>query len=233
MKSLCIIPARGGSKRIPRKNIKPFLGRPILDYVIQEAKTSRCFDQIIVSSDDDEILQVAAQNGVAVTRRTDENASDTAVLADVIFEVIASQSIAYDYVCCLLPTAVLVDHRFIRSAFDTLKERPEVDEVMPVVKFGYPIQRAVVMADNGTVTLREPEHLNSLSNFLPPTYHDAGQFYWMRTASFLEQQKIILDHTIGYELLEEDVQDIDTDQDWLLAEMKYRRRLEAQKAVSR
>jgi pseudaminic acid cytidylyltransferase len=233
MKTLCIIPARGGSKRIPRKNIKPFLGRPIIEYAIQEAQAARFFTDIVVSTDDPEIGLLARDNGVLWHTRSAENSNDFAVLADVIQEYLAFSITEYDYICTLLPTAVLVDHRHIRSAFDVLHSQPAVDEVMPVVRFGYPIERAVNLSDNGFVTLRQPEHLNSLSNHLPPAYHDAGQFYWMRTASFLAQQKIILDKTIGYELVESEVQDIDTDEDWLIAEIKYGRRLEALKAVAR
>jgi len=235
MKTLCIIPARGGSKRIPRKNIKPFFGKPIIWYALEEARASQCFDEIVVSTDDGEI-EDSVKWSVTTHRRSDKNASDTAVLADVIQEVIVGlykeRDTIFEYVCCLLPTAVLVDRTHIRAAFDVLKNRPEVEEVMPVVRFGYPIERAVSMGDEGFVTLRQPEHLNSLSNHLPPAYHDAGQFYWMRTEAFLEQQKIILDKTIGYELLEHEVQDIDTDEDWLLAEIKYSRRLESMKAVA-
>lgn len=231
MSTLCIIPARGGSKRIPRKNIKPFFGRPILEYVITEAQDSRCFTDIIVSTDDPEIASFA-DGKASIHWRSEVNSSDTAVLSDVISEVLTGFD-GYDYICTLLPTAVLVEKNHIRSAYDVLKSRPEVDEVMPVVRFGYPIERAVNMSEDGFVSLRQPEHLNSLSNHLPPAYHDAGQFYWMRTSAFLEQQKIILDKTVGYELLESEVQDIDTDEDWLLAEIKYGRRLQAQKAVSR
>lgn len=232
--NIAIIPARGGSKRIPRKNIKPFFGKPILEYVIQEAKASRCFDEIVISTDDAEIAQVALQNGVRYAKRSEKNASDTAVLADVILETLILSDFKYaDYACTLLPTAVLVEKDHIRSAFQVLKDRPDVEEVMPVVRFGYPIERAVNMSPDGFVSLRQPEHLNSLSNHLPPAYHDAGQFYWMRTEAFLQQQKIILDKTVGYELLEHEVQDIDTDEDWLLAEIKYSRRLEAQKVVTR
>lgn len=233
MSTLCIIPARGGSKRIPRKNIKSFFGKPILEYVIQEAQASKCFDAIVVSTDDPEIAEVAQQNHVHHHWRSEENASDTAVLSDVISEVLAGYAEPYpDYICTLLPTAVLVDSSVIRATYGVIKCRPEVQEVMPVVRFGYPIERAVSMNDSGFVSLRQPEHLNSLSNHLPPAYHDAGQFYWMKTVDFLKQEKIILDRTIGYELLESEVQDIDTDEDWLLAEIKYGRRLQAQKAVS-
>lgn len=233
MNTICIIPARGGSKRIPRKNIKPFYGRPIIEWAIKEAKASQCFDHIIVSTDDDEIARFGIYCGVLAQHRTEKNASDTAVLSDVIEEVLGRIADEIEYICCLLPTAVLVDGRHIRSALDVLIDNPDADEVMPIVKFGYPIERAVNLGQSGRVYLREPQHLNSLSNHLPEHYHDAGQFYWMRTERFLAQRKIILDNTIGYELPASEVQDIDTDEDWLLAEIKFGRRLYALKAVSR
>lgn len=232
MSTLCIIPARGGSKRIPKKNIKPFRDKPIITYPIQEARASGCFDDIVVSSDDNDTAVVALNAGAGFHKRTAVNSSDIAVLADVLSEVLEVYN-DYEYVCCLLPTAVMVESGHIRSAFETLKETTFAEQVMSVAKFGYPIQRALQMGPLGYVNLIQPEHLNSLSNDLKPAYHDAGQFYWMRTEAFLTQRKIILDKTLGYELLESEVQDIDTDEDWLLAEIKYSRRLEAQKAVAR
>lgn len=232
MKTLCIIPARGGSKRIPRKNIKLFYGKPILDYVLFEAKESNCFNEIVVSTDDTDIAAIASSHQVLEHLRSEQNAGDEAVLADVIKEVIlAFYHNEYDYICTLLPTAVLVSKEHIFAAFQTIIERKNIEEVMSVARFGYPIERAVDMSSDGFITLRQPEHLNSLSNNLPPAYHDAGQFYWMRTASFMQQQKIILDKTIGYELLESETQDIDTDEDWLLAEIKYNHCLQKQKAM--
>lgn len=222
MSNLCIIPARGGSKRLPRKNIRPFCGKPIILYAIDAAIASGCFDQVVVSTEDQEIAQVAKERDVRVIFRSHAAASDTATLSDVLIEVCFGYFVKnFEAVCCVLPTAALLDPEDLKKT-RLLLGAEGVEQVLPVVRFSYPIQRALTMDAEKTLKLLQPEHLNSMSNHLAPTYHDAGLFYWMRHIDFLRQQKIILEKTIGYEIPESRVQDIDTEEDWQLAEMKFK-----------
>lgn len=222
MKNLAIIPARGGSKRIPRKNIKEFLGKPIIAYSIEVALTSGLFDEVMVSTDDEEIAEVAKRYGAKVPfLRSPENANDFATLADVIDEVITKYldlEMYFDCICCILPTAPLlcVDH--LKKGLEVLSNN-HVDSARPVVRFSYPIQRAVGLDDSGKMNMFYPEYKNARSQDLEPTFHDAGQFYWMRTKKGLRGL-----NKYGFEIPEISVQDIDTDEDWAIAELKYKSR---------
>ncbi len=222
-KALAIIPARGGSKRIPRKNIRPFLGKPIIQYSIETARQSGCFDIVMVSTDDAEIAEVAMSCGAETPfQRSQANANDYAMLPDVILEVLSEyeqRGQTFDYFCCILATAPFVQAAWLSDAFAKLQQN-DADCVMPLVRFGYPIQRALRM-QNGQISMMWPEHLNSRSNDLEPGYHDSGLFYWMQTERFLAQKKIFAEKTIGIELPESQVQDIDSEEDWRIAEMKY------------
>lgn len=220
MKNLCIIPARGGSKRIPRKNVKPFLGKPMLAYSIETALQSGLFDEIMVSTDDAEIADVAKQYGASVPfMRTAETASDFATTADVLKEVIAKYKelgLEFDNFCCFYATAPLVQSNDIISAFERL-QNSDFTCVYPVVQFSYPIWRCLDIADDGTMTRHWPEHENSRSQDLPKEYHDSGTFYWYKTKEWLSGK-----NKIGGIIVDEvAVQDIDNETDWKLAEMKY------------
>jgi pseudaminic acid cytidylyltransferase len=222
-KSLAIIPARGGSKRIPRKNIRPFAGKPIIVYSIEAAIRSGCFQSVMASTDDPEIAEVAGNAGAEVPFfRSERTATDHATLADVVGEVLASYrelGEAFDYFCCILPTAPFLRPEWLRNGFERLS-RSDADSVFPIVRFGYPILRALRI-ENGTVKMMWPEHLNTRSNDLEPAYHDCGLFYWMRTDRFLAQKRLLADRSIGIELPETETQDIDTEEDWRLAELKF------------
>lgn len=219
-KNLCIIPARGGSKRIPKKNIKDFLGKPIIAYSIEAALGSKLFDEVMVSTDDEEIAQIAEQYGAKVPfRRSERNADDFAVLADVIEEVknaYHTKNRKFDNICCILPTAPFITIELLNKGFALLTENA-VDSVKPVVRFSYPIQRAVRMKNNGRLEMFNPEHLKTRSQDLEPAYHDAGQFYWMKSEKALKG-----DAKLGFEISEQLVQDIDTEEDWKLAEIKFK-----------
>lgn len=219
MKNLAIIPARGGSKRIPRKNIKDFLGKPIIAYSIETALESNLFNEVMISTDDEEIAEVAKEFGAEVPfMRSDENADDYATLADVVDEVqekYLSLDKSFDYTCCFLATSPLVTVKNLKKGLDILREK-QADSVRPVVKFTYPIQRAFRM-NNGKVEMFSPEYKTTRSQDLEPTYHDAGQFYWMRFEKGLKGVK-----KYGFEIQETETQDIDTIDDWELAKMKYR-----------
>lgn len=224
MSKLCIITARGGSKRIPRKNIKNFLGKPIIAYSIEVAIQSGLFDEVMVSTDDHEIATIAVQYGAKVPfMRSAENANDFATTADVLLEVIASyQKLeqTFDFVCCIYPTAPLVTAKRIEEGFAQLTNE-KVHAVLPVVAFDYPIQRSLKMDETQQVLMNWPEHLNTRSQDLPKVYHDAGQWYWLKTNPFVQSGKILNDHTYGLLLEALEVQDIDNSIDWQLAELKY------------
>jgi len=220
---MAIIPARGGSKRIPQKNIRPFLGIPIIKYSIDSALLSKCFTEVMVSTDDPVIAEVARSFGAEVPfLRSEATSDDQAPLADVVAEVIASYEIigrCFEYFCCILPTAPFVTCQRLREGFELLK-KTGAGGVVPVVSFSYPIQRALKI-ENGLIEMIWPENRNVRSQDLPPAFHDSGQFYWMNTISFLEQKHLFVKNAIAMEINAWEVQDIDTEEDWTMAEIKY------------
>lgn len=221
MKNLCIIPARGGSKRIPRKNIKAFLGKPILAYSIETAQKTELFDEIMVSTDDEEIAHVARQYGASVPfMRSAETANDFATTADVLKEVIEKyheMGQIFDNFCCFYATAPLVQSKDVVSAFERLQDS-DFTCVYPVVQFSYPIWRCLDLVEDGSMNRHWPEYENSRSQDLPKEYHDTGTFYWYKTWEWLNGSS-----RVGGIIVEETaIQDIDTEIDWKLAEMKYR-----------
>lgn len=222
-KSVAIITARGGSKRIPRKNIKPFLGRPILEYSVEAALQADLFEEVMVSTDDGEIAQAAEQAGAVVPfLRSGNTAGDFATTADVVEEVLASYERIgrqFQTACCIYPTAPFVTGDTIRRAM-TLLEQEQADCVIPVVKFSFPPQRGVVVQD-GRLAPKWPENMAKRSQDLEPLYHDCGQFYCLNVKSFQRQKAIWMEHAVPFIQDEMYVQDIDTPEDWEIAEMKY------------
>lgn len=231
MSNLAIIPARGGSKRIPRKNIKPFLNKPIIAYSIEAALNSNMFDDIIVSTDDLEIANIAKSYGAKVPfYRSEENANDFAVLADVILEVLEKYSIEgkkHENICCILPTAPFVDGKKIQQAYELFKEY-NYDSVFPIIEYSFPIQRSLQIKDNN-VEMVWGEYINIRSQDLKPRYHDSGQFYWIKTKSFMEDKKLFTSNSGAIIVSELESQDIDTETDWKLAEIKYKLMLDEKK----
>lgn len=223
MKSVAVITARGGSKRIPRKNIKPFLGKPIIEYSIEAALKTGVFNEVMVSTDDEEIAQVAVNAGAKVPFLRSENTSnDFATTADVLLEVVDSYErigTSFDKVCCIYPTAPFVTANALKTAM-MLLEQEKCDCVIPVVKFSFPPQRGVVIKD-GKVVPKWPENMSKRSQDLEPFYHDCGQFYCLDVESFKKQKKIWMDNVVPFIQDEINVQDIDTAEDWKIAEMKY------------
>lgn len=223
MKTLCIITARGGSKRIPGKNIKDFLGKPIIAYSIKAALASHAFDEVMVSTDSEEIANIALEYGAKVPfKRSSENANDFAVTRDVCKEVIESYreiGKEFDIFACLYPTAPFVTAVRLWDAVNRLKES-DAYSLVPVVKFSFAPQRGVVIRD-GLMEWVNPEFAQTRSQDLEPIYHDCGQFYIERTEPFLREFTLVTSKTIPYVLPEEEVQDIDTYSDWQIAEMKY------------
>jgi pseudaminic acid cytidylyltransferase len=226
MRALCIIPARGGSKRIPRKNIRPFLGEPIIAHPIRAALASGCFSEVMVSTDDAEIATVARKAGASVPfMRSAENAGDQAGTIPVLLEVLeryAATGCEFDFGCCLYPTAVFATAVLLQRGRDLLLADAATDSVIPVVRYGYPIQRSLRMED-GRLAMRWPEHLQARSQDLEPAYHDAGQFYWFRISSLLRDGRLLTGSTRGLELPDSEVQDVDNEVDWQLAEIKRQR----------
>ena len=229
-KSIAIIPARGGSKRIPGKNIKPFNGRPIIAYSIEAALKSGCFDEVMVSTDDGEIAEVAGEYGAVVPFvRSSANSDDHATLAQVCKEVLEQykdDGIVFDLFCCILPTAPFVSAANLQKGKQILLESA-ADSVVTVAKFSYPAQRALKLDEKGTMSMIWPEFYESRSQDLPPAYHDAGQFYWMRSKSLLDQMRFFAANSIALPLSEMEAQDIDTLDDWQLAELKYKQAMPA------
>jgi len=224
MKNIAIIPARGGSKRIPGKNIKNFLGKPIIAYSIEAAINSGLFDEIMVSTDDDEIASIARQYGAKVPfLRNPETADDHATITDVLVEVLDqynNQNIHFDYVCCLLPTAPFVNENDLKKAFDQLYQN-NFDTVFPVVRYSFPIQRAMQFEEK-KIKMIWPENINKRSQDLTPSFHDAGLFYWTKSNIINTQKKLWTDNTSAIEISETKAQDIDTPEDWEIAELKYK-----------
>ena len=224
MSSIAIITARGGSKRIPHKNIKPFLGKPIIEYSIEAALNAGVFDEVMVSTDDEEIAHIAEAGGAKVPFfRSKENSADFSTTSDVIREVLKeyeNRGQRFDYACCIYPTAPFLTAETIRDAMEILMDK-KADSVVPVVKFSFPPQRAVVVRD-GAIKMNMPEYALTRSQDLEPWYHDCGQFYCLNVESFLEQGFLVMDNTYPYYQDEMNVQDIDTVEDWEMAEMKMK-----------
>ncbi|MFZ4454896.1 MAG: pseudaminic acid cytidylyltransferase [Bacteroidales bacterium] len=224
MRRIAIIPARGGSKRIPRKNVKIFIDKPIIAYSIEVALKSGLFEEVMVSTDDPEIAAVAERYGAKVPfLRSENNSGDFATLADVISEVLSKYEVLgthFDVFCCILATSPFLLFERIQEAYGRMVER-DFDSVFPVLRFSYPIQRSLEI-QNEKIGLVYPEYRNSRSQDLEPRYHDSGQFYWMWSDRFRQQQTLFAKNSGAIVLKEWEVQDIDTEEDWKMAEIKYR-----------
>lgn len=220
---LAIITARGGSKRIPRKNIRAFCGKPIIEYSISAAIESGCFDLVMVSTDDEEISSIARSSGAQVPfLRSKETSNDFATTAAVVSEVLgrlSEQGKVFEDVCCIYPTAPFITGEKIKKAYEQLIES-DASSLMTVVRFEYPVQRAMRL-DGDLISFWLPEFRDSRSQDIETMYHDAGQIYWLHGDAFLLQGSFIVDKTIGFEIPETEVQDIDTEADWDIAELKY------------
>ncbi|MBR2616253.1 MAG: pseudaminic acid cytidylyltransferase [Clostridia bacterium] len=224
MKRLAIITARGGSKRIPKKNIKPFLGKPIIAYSIEAALQSGMFSEVMVSTDSEEIAAVAREYGASVPfMRSEKTSNDFATTADVLEEVLSEyekRGQHFDAFCCLYPTAPFVTAQKLRDAAEIM-EKKGAGVVFPIVKFSYPPQRAVAVRGD-QLCFVYPEHMNTRSQDLEPWYHDCGQFYFHKLETFRKYHTAVTPETVPLIVSEEVVQDIDTEADWNIAEQKYK-----------
>ncbi|MGY5731110.1 pseudaminic acid cytidylyltransferase [Vibrio chemaguriensis] len=224
MDILFIIPARGGSKRIPKKNIRQFLGKEIISYPIKSALSSAYCSKLIVSTDSKEISEVAIRYGAEVPfLRSEKNSNDFATTYDVIEEVCSSliDIERYEYICCIYPTSVFVTTKMIDEAIRLAKAEGKSGAVS-VLEYSHPIQRALCVDESGNLRSTNPEFYNSRSQDLEKHYHDAGQFYLFNLNSARMEKKLILKESIPIILTSAQAQDIDTEEDWNLAEIKYR-----------
>jgi N-acylneuraminate cytidylyltransferase len=230
MSKLAIIPARGGSKRILRKNIKSFLGKPIIAYSIEAALKSNLFDEVMVSTDDEEIRDIALKYGAkAPFLRSETNANDFATTAAVINEVLEvykTRNKLFKYCICIYPTAPFVSSNLLIKAFKKLKN-DKLDSVFSVLKYGFPIQRAMKINKEDKVDMIDVSKMNVRSQDLESSFHDAGQFYALNVSAFIKKQKLWTNNTGCIEINELEAQDIDTETDWKLAELKYKLLLDA------
>ena len=219
MSIIAVITARGGSKRIPRKNIKEFMGKPMLAYAIEATINSKVFDEVMVSTDDVEIAEIAKQFGAKVPfMRSEKTSNDFATTADVLDEVISEykkRGKTFDELCCIYPCVPFLTADVINNAYEKFKTS-DADRLIPVVKYSFPIQRAFKLNEQGMLEYREPENAPKRSQDLEPMYHDVGMFYFYKT------EKMNSDKIAMLEMDETMVQDIDNESDWRMAETKYR-----------
>ncbi len=221
--NLAIIPARGGSKRLPGKNLRPFCGRPIIEYSIAAALECGLFSEVMVSTDDEATARCAERAGAAVPfMRGPESSGDHAGLAEAAVEVLAEyakRGAEFGNFCLILATAPFVTPARLKEVY-ALMEAAGADTALPVVRFSYPVQRALKL-DAGRVSMMWPENYSRRSQDLPAAYHDSGQFYWARTGAFLREKKLFSSSCAAVELSELEAEDIDTEENFRLAEIKF------------
>ena len=222
MKTIAIITARGGSKRIPKKNIKPFFGKPMIAYAIEACLEAGIFSEIMVSTDSEEIAEVARAHGAQVPfMRSERTSSDFATTFDVLEEVISAYPAGrFDSVCCVYPCVPFLKGETLAEAYRTF-EGSGAEGLQPVCRFPTPIEWAMRL-ENGFLVPNDRAALNIRSQDLVPKYFDAGMYYFVKTDALLEQKTVVPQKTIGYVMDESEIQDIDTPDDWRHAELKYR-----------
>ncbi len=222
--NVCIIPARGGSKRIPKKNIKEFLGKPIIAYPIEAALKSGLFERIVVSTDDSEIAEVAKNFGAEIPFMRPKELSDdfvgtTPVIAHAIREL-EKGGADIKVACCVYATAVFLTPELLKKGFSALCDDKEYS--FSVAEFEAPIFRSFKLLDNGGVEMFFPEYFCARSQDLPRAYHDAAQFYFGKKEAFLNNLPVFAPYSAAVKVDRRFVQDIDTPDDWARAEMIYR-----------
>ena len=224
MANIAIITARGGSKRVPGKNIRPFCGKPIIQYSIEAALESQLFDEVMVSTDSEKIADVARSAGAQVPfMRSAETSNDFATTRDVLLEVLGEyekRGKTFEYISCIYPCAIFVTAEKLRRAFEALKNNPDADGIHPVVPYSCPPQRSEIIRD-GFLTYTYPEFINSRTQDMEPIYHDCGQFYFWKVDSYVHKENGTC-KILPIIMPEEEVQDIDNESDLRIAEVKYR-----------
>lgn len=225
VKRVAIIPARGGSKRIPRKNIREFCGKPMIAWPIEAAKASGCFDRIIVSTDDVDIADVAKQYGADVpfmrpAALSDDYSGTLPVIRHAV-DWLQKNGEPVDYVCCIYATAPFVSPEDLQRGWEMIKQEA-VSYAFSVTSYAFPIQRAIRLTESGRVAMFNPEHFNTRSQDLEEAWHDAGQFYWGTAEAWLEERALFSDGSVPVKLPRHRVQDIDTPEDWTRAEWMFK-----------
>lgn len=227
--TIAIITARGGSKRIPKKNIKDFFGKPIISYAINACKESGIFSEIMVSTDDNEIAEIAKKYGANVPfMRSERTSNDIAITYDVLEEVLTNyKNIGkeYDYVCCVFPCVPFLTGITLKDAYNKFISA-DTDSLQPVCKYSVPVDWALDIDNNGIIVPVNRDILSVRSQDIPPKYFDAGMFYLYKTTALLSEKKQTPVNTLAYIMNENEVQDIDTMEDWTMAELKYKLILE-------
>ena len=222
--NVCVIPARGGSKRIPRKNIKEFNGKPIIAYSIEAALKSNLFERVIVSTDDEEIKRIAESYGAEVPYiRPIELSGDLSGTIPVIqhaIEWLEHRNFKLSNICCLYATAPFVNIKTLKKSYEMFKNHNS-SYCFGVASFSFPIQRAVRIAKSGRINMFQPENFLKRSQDLEDAYHDAGQFCWGRVSAFKENEFVFSECSIPYVIPRHLVQDIDTNEDWIRAELMH------------
>lgn len=225
MKAIAIIPARGGSKRIPRKNLKLFNGEPMIVGSIRTALKSGLFDQVLVSTDDDEIAALARAHGAQVPFMRPAALADdftgTAAVIEHALRALQASGQHYDFACCLYATAPLLQVRYLREGLQALEQHPAKSFAFSVCGFAFPVQRALTLDGQGAVTPLYPQFRETRSQDLPAAYQDAGQFYWGRSEAWLRGDALFSERSLPVILPRHLVQDIDTEEDWIRAGFLY------------
>jgi len=221
--NIAIITARGGSKRLPRKNIRDFLGKPIIAYPIEAARNCGIFDEVMVSTDSEEIAAIAMKHGASVPfMRSDKASDDYTSSADVLLEVIDNYEKlgkSFEWICCIYPTAPLITANKLNEAFK-LVQKQNADALIPIVEFSFPPLRGLIIEDE-LLKIKWTKYYYNRSQDLEPIYHDTGQFYFVRTKTFIEEKTLLCKNSVPMVLSELEVQDIDNESDWKMAELKY------------
>ena len=222
MSCVAIITARGGSKRIPQKNIKQFMGKPMIAYAIDAAKESGIFDEVMVSTDSEEIANVARNLGAEVPfMRSEKTSNDNATTFDAIDEVVQEykkKNKFFDNLCCIYPCVPFLKSETLKNAYEML---PEFDAVIPVCKYPAPIEWAMKI-ESGLLVPNDREAQNIRSQDISPKYFDVGMFYFCKTEKIYENNSLLPKKTTAYVIDEIQCQDIDTMDDWYMAEIKYK-----------
>lgn len=223
--NVAVIPARGGSKRILRKNIRDFMGKPIIAYSIKKALLSKLFDKVIVSTDDEEIISIAKQFGaecpfIRPSKLSNDYAGTMEVVAHTI-QWLENEGFTLNSVCCIYPTAPLLDIKYLITSYEIFYTK-NWDYVFSATEYVYPVERSFKILDNNGLTMLLPENINKRSQDLSPTYHDAGQFYWGAPEAWVENRPIFSERSTIIKLPDYRVADIDTEEDWKRAELMYK-----------
>ena len=222
---LCVIPARGGSKRIPKKNIKIFCGKPIIQWSIEAALESNCFDRVIVSTDSEEISTISKALGAEVPFIRPSNLSDdftaTAPVINHAIQYMSQNFQSVELACCIYATAPFIEANYIQDGLRKIIEN-EANFSFSVTTFPFPIQRAIKLNKENKSEMFFPENLNKRSQDLEDSYHDAGQFYWGKSSAWLEGKRMFEDNSIPIIIPRHKVQDIDNEEDWIRAEIMFK-----------